>query len=151
MDDLLPVPGVRMFSTCLLGHCNCAIYCAHYCCLFGWLLVCPWGPTHLHSCHAASQGNGKENHPLPTSTKDFEAFEIKRGTPPPIRRQLVGAHQVPTTSSSMSTTSKHMQLLLEHIAKDPGVPLLNDVQNMLAEVGMTAEEGSMVCGTCFQC
>ena len=36
----------------------------------------------------------KKNHPLPTCTKEFEAFAIKRGTPLPIRRQLAGIHQV---------------------------------------------------------
>ena len=92
----------------------------------------------------------KKNLPLPKCTKEFEVFKIKRGTPLPIPRQVVGPHQVQTTSSCVSTTSECMLLLLEHIAGDRGGPLLTQVQNMLAEVGMTAEEGGMVCGTCVQ-
>ena len=44
----------------------------------------------------------------------------------------------------MLTTSERMQLLLEHIAEDLGVPLMTHVDNMLAEMGMTAEEGFRV-------
>ena len=152
IDNLLLVPGVRTFCTCLVvGHCHCTAYVLTVAvCLAGfWYAV---GGQHIYT--AAMQHRKemeKKNHPLPTWTKEFEAFEIKRGTPLPIRRQLGGLHQVQTTSSSVSTTSERMRLLLEHIAEDLGVPLLTHVQNMLAEVGMTAEEGSVVCGTCFQC
>ena len=52
-----------------------------------------------------------------------------------------------TTSSSVSTTSERMPLLLEHIAEDPYAPLLTHTQNMLAEIGITADEGNVVCST----
>ena len=90
----------------------------------------------------------KKRHPLQAWTKEVEAFEFRHGTPLPIRRQLARFHQVQTTRSSVSTTSKRMQLLLEYIADDPPGPLLTNVQNMLADVGMTAKEGSMVCSIC---
>ena len=41
-----------------------------------------------------------------------------------------------------------MQFLLEHFREDTGGPLLTRVQNMFAQVGMTAEEGPVVCATC---
>ena len=40
-----------------------------------------------------------------------------------------------------------MALLLEHIAEDPDAPLLTHTQNMLAEIGITADEGNVVCST----
>ena len=52
-----------------------------------------------------------------------------------------------TTSSSVSTTSKRMALLQEHIAEDPDAPLLTHTPNMLAEIGITADEGNEVCST----
>ena len=52
-----------------------------------------------------------------------------------------------TASSSVSTTSERLALLLEHIAEDPDAPLLSHTQNMLAEIGITADEGSVVCST----
>ena len=88
-----------------------------------------------------------KNHPLPTWTREFEGFEVRRDTPLPIRRKLAGLHQVQTTSSSVSTTSERMALLLEHIAEDPDAPLLTHTQNMLAEIGITADEGNMVCSS----
>ena len=51
------------------------------------------------------------------------------------------------TSSSVSTTSERMALLLEHIAEDPDAPLLTHTENMLAEIGITADEGNVVCST----
>ena len=59
----------------------------------------------------------KKDLPLPTWTKEFEAFEIKCGTPLPIRRKLAGLQQVQTTSSSVSTTTECMQLFLEHFGE----------------------------------
>ena len=52
-----------------------------------------------------------------------------------------------TTSSSVSTTRERMALLLEHIAEDPDAPLLTHTQHMLAEIGITADEGNVVCST----
>ena len=52
-----------------------------------------------------------------------------------------------TIGSSVSTTSERMALLLEHIAEDPHAPLLTHTQNMLAEAGITADEGNVVCST----
>ena len=52
-----------------------------------------------------------------------------------------------TTSSRVSTTCERMALLLEHIAEDPDAPLLTHTQNMLAEIGNTADEGNVVCST----
>ena len=79
----------------------------------------------------------------------YKAFApiIRRDTPLPIRRKLAGLHQVKTTSSSVSTTSERMGLLLEHIAEDPDAPLLTHTENMLAEIGITADEGNVVCST----
>ena len=88
-----------------------------------------------------------KTHPLPIWTRDFEGFEVRRDTPLPIRRKLAGLHQVQTTSSSVSTTSERMALLLEHIAEDPDAPLLTHTQNMPAEIGITADEGNVVCST----
>ena len=65
----------------------------------------------------------------------------------PTRRKLAGLHQVETTSSGVSTTSERMALLLEHNAEDPDAPLLTHTQNMLAETGITADEGNLVCST----
>ena len=92
----------------------------------------------------------KKNDPLPAWIKEIEALENKRGTLLPMQGQLAGLHQVQTTSSCLSTTIERMRLLLEHIAEDLGGALLTHVQNMLAEVERTAEEGSMVYGTCVQ-
>ena len=88
-----------------------------------------------------------KNHPLRTWTKEFEGFEVRRDTPLPIRRKPVGLHQVQTTSSSVSTTSERMALLLEHIAEDLDAALLTHTQNMLAKIGITADEGNVVCST----
>ena len=52
-----------------------------------------------------------------------------------------------TTSSSVSITSERMALLLEHIAEDPDAPLLTHTQNMLVEIGITDDEGNVVCST----
>ena len=52
-----------------------------------------------------------------------------------------------TTSSSVSTTGERMALLLEHIAEDPDAPLLTHTHNMLAEIGIKADEGNVVCST----
>ena len=52
-----------------------------------------------------------------------------------------------TTSNSVSTTSERMALLLEHIAEDPDAPLLTHTQNMLAEIGITADERNVVFST----
>ena len=52
-----------------------------------------------------------------------------------------------TASSSVSTTSERMALLLEFIAKDPYSPLLTHTENMLAEIGIIANEGNVVCST----
>ena len=52
-----------------------------------------------------------------------------------------------TTSGSVSTTSERMALLLEHIAEESDAPLLTHTQNMLAEIGITADEGNVVCST----
>ena len=52
-----------------------------------------------------------------------------------------------TTSSSVSTTSERMALVLEHIVEDLDAPLLTHTQNMLAEIGITAGEGNVVCST----
>ena len=52
-----------------------------------------------------------------------------------------------TTSSSVSIASERMALLLEHIAEDPDAPLLTRTQNMLAEIGITADEGNVLCST----
>ena len=88
-----------------------------------------------------------KNHPLPTWTREFEGFEVRRDTPLPLRRKLAGLHQVQTTSSSVSTTSERMALLLEHIAEDQDARLLTHTQTMLAEIGITADEGNVVCST----
>ena len=42
----------------------------------------------------------KKNHSVPTWTKEFEAFEIKRGTPLPIRRELVHLWSIPSSFRS---------------------------------------------------
>ena len=55
-----------------------------------------------------------------------------------------------TTSSRVSTTSERIALLREHIAEDLNAPLLTHTQNMLAEIGITADEGNVVCST-FDC
>ena len=61
-----------------------------------------------------------------------------------------------TTSSNanhkqlLPTTSECMQFLSEHVGEDARGPPLTHVQNMLAEVGITCEEGCVVCGTCMQ-
>ena len=47
--------------------------------------------------------------------------------------------------SSVSTTSERMALLLAHIAEDLDAPLLTHTQNMLAEIGITIDEGNVVC------
>ena len=52
-----------------------------------------------------------------------------------------------TTSSSVSRGNERMALLLEHIAEDSDAPLLTHTQNMLAEIGITANEGNVVCST----
>ena len=65
----------------------------------------------------------------------------------PIRRKLAGLHQVQTTSSSVSTTNERMTLLLEHIAEVPDATLLTHTQNMLAKIGIIADEGNVVCST----
>ena len=52
-----------------------------------------------------------------------------------------------TTSSSVSTTSEWMALLLEHIAEDPDALLLTHTQNLWAKIGITADEGNVVCST----
>ena len=88
-----------------------------------------------------------KNHPLPTWTREFEGFEVRRDTPLPIRRKLAGLQQVQTTSSSVSTTSERMAHLPQHIAEDPDAPLLTHAQNMLAEIGITVDEGNVVCST----
>ena len=88
-----------------------------------------------------------KNRPLPTWTREFEGFEVRRDTPLPIRRKLAGLHQVHITSSSVATTIERMALLLEHIVEDPDAPLLTHTQNMLAEIGIRADEGNVVCST----
>ena len=115
--------------------------------MYSWVLVC-------HSCqhiYTAAMQHPKEkeakNHGLPTWTREFEGFEVRRDTPLPIRRKVAGLHQVHTTSSSVSTTSERMALLLEHIGEDPDAPLLTHAQNMLAEIGFTADEGNVACST----
>ena len=52
-----------------------------------------------------------------------------------------------TTRSSVSTTSERMALVLEHIPEDPNPPLLTHTHNMLAKIGITADEGDVVCST----
>ena len=88
-----------------------------------------------------------KNHPLPTWNREFEGFEVRRDTSLPIQRKLAGLHQVRTTSSSVSTTSERMALLLEPIAEDSDAPLLTHTQNMLAEIGITVDEGNVMCST----
>ena len=106
------------------------------------------GGQHIYTA-AMQHRKDKEskNHPLPIWTREFEGFEVRRDTPLPIRRKLAGLHQVQTTSSSVLTTSERMALLLEHIAEDPDAPLLTHTQIMLAEIGITADEGNVVCST----
>ena len=106
------------------------------------------GGQHVYTA-AMQRRKEKEskNHPLPTWTREFEGFEVRRDTPLPIRRKLAGLHQVQTTSSSVSTASERTALLPEHIAEDPDAPLLTHPQNMLAEIGIAADEGNVVCST----
>ena len=52
-----------------------------------------------------------------------------------------------TATSSVTTTSERMALLLEHIAEDLDAALLTHTQNMLAEIGITADEGYVVGST----
>ena len=110
------------------------------------------GGQHIYTA-AMQHRKDKEskNHPVPIWTRQFEGFEVRRDTPLPIRRKLAGLQQVQTTSSSVSTTSERMALLPEHIAEDPDAPLLTHTQNMLAEIGITADEGNVVCSTFRLC
>ena len=52
-----------------------------------------------------------------------------------------------TTSISVSTTSERMAVLLKHITEGPDAPVLTHTQNMLAEIGIAADEGNVVCST----
>ena len=104
------------------------------------------GGQHIYT--AAMQHRKKKeakNHHLPTWTREFEGLEVRRDTPLPIRRKLVGLHQVQTRGSSVSTASERIALLLEHIAGVPDAPLRTHTQNMLAEIGITTDEGNVVC------
>ena len=115
--------------------------------MYSWVLLCHWGSAHLHGPMQHRKDKESKNDPLRTWTREFEGFEVRRDTPLPLRRKLVGLPQVHTTSSSVSTSSERMALLLEHIAEDPDAPLLTHTQNMLAEIGITADEGNLVCST----
>ena len=88
-----------------------------------------------------------KNHHLPTWTRAFEGFQVRRDTPLPIRRKVAGPHEVQTTSSRVSTTSERMALLLEHIAEDPDAPVLTHTPNILGDIGITADEGNVVFST----
>ena len=112
--------------------------------MYSLVLVCHWG-QHIYTA-AMQHRKDKEskNHPLPTWTHEFEGFEVRRDTLLSIRRKLAVLCQVQTTSSSVSTTSERMALLLEHIAEIQMPPLLGHTQNMLAKVGITADDGNVV-------
>ena len=147
-DDLLLVSGVRIFCLVVFRlysdvQCHLILLCTNCYLMYCWVLVCHWGSAHLHGCYATSQGQVIQKSPPPTWTREFEGFEVRRDTPLPIRRKLAGLHQVQTTSSSVSTTSKRMALLLE----DLDAPLLTHTQNMLAKIGIIADEGNVVCST----
>ena len=77
----------------------CSVLTVAVCLVGFWYAI---GGQHMYTAamqHRKEMEN--KNHPLPTWTKEFEAFEIKCGTPLPIGRQLAGLHQVQTTSNSM--------------------------------------------------
>ena len=152
IDDLLLVPGVRMFCPVLLRLYSIfgaiwfySVLPVTSCTAGFWYAI---GGQHIYTA-AMQHRKEKEakNHPLPTWTREFEGFEVRRDTPLPIRRKLAGLYQAQTTSSSVPTTSERMALLLEHNAEDPDAPLLTHTQNMLAEIGITPDEGNVVCST----
>ena len=152
IDDLVLVLGVRMFCPILFRLYSIFTAISFYSVLPGTLCTAGFwyavGGQHIYK-PAMQHRKDKEskNHALLTWTREFEGFEGRRDTPLPIRRKLAGLHQVHTTSSSVSTTSERMALLLEHLGEDPDAPLLTHTQNTLAEIGITAHEGNVVCST----
>ena len=152
IDDLLLIPGVRMFCPILFRFYSIFGAIRFYsvlpvtpCTAGFWYVI---GGQHIYTA-AMQHRNEKEakNHPLLTWTREFEGFEVRRDTPLLTRRKLAGLHQLQTTSSLVSTASQRMALLLEHIAEDGDAPLLTHTQNMLAEIGITGDEGNVVCST----